>query len=351
MVRRKTIDYVFPYVDCDDPSWIAEYNKYVPKEKEKRSNWSTGMQRFRANDLLKYVFRSIEKNMPFIRTVHLLVMSESQVPEWVDRTKVHVVLHKDFIPEEFLPTFNSNTIESFLGNIPGLSERFIYGNDDLFITSKCYEYDFFEMSVPKYKIRRRKVMPHAPGDQLRMDDQKLITGKDSKYVHEVQHICMPYCLSTIKEVFNRHHDKIMASIGKFREAGQYNQWIFSLYQHLRKKHKNLGIRYFSTEIKPSTRAIYNCDWTEYKAICLNDSSETTQTDLEIVRKKLDKMFPKPCKFEKKLQEEPKKVEKKVEPVKTDGKQNRIENTVMVRRKKNSVAGKPSGKAWNEFFGI
>ena len=63
------------------------------------------------------------------------------------------------------------------------------------------------------------------------------------------------------------------------------------------------------------------------------------------------MFPKACKFEKKSQEEPKKVEKKIEPVKTDGKQNRIENTVMVRRKKNSTAGKPSGKAWNEFFGI
>ena len=339
---NKTIDYVFPYVDCDDPSWVEEYNKYVPKDKTKRSGWSTGMQRFRSNDLLKYVFRSIEKNMPFIRKVHLLVMSDSQVPDWVDREKVHVVLHKDFIPEEFLPTFNSNTIESFLANIPGLSERFIYGNDDLFITSKCAATDFFKVMTPKYEVIKRKYTPSAPGDQLRLDDQKLILGTSGKDVYEVQHICMPYCLSTIKEVAEKYNDEIMASVGKFRAPGQYNQWIYSLYQRKYKTQINKGIHYLSTEIRPNTRKRYDCDWSKYKAVCLNDSSETTQKDLKIVKQRLDKMFPNTSRFEKQKPKPVKKEEPK-QPVK------KPRQTPLKKRIITPSKSRPIRNGWGTFF--
>ena len=57
--------------------------------------------------------------MPFVRNVHLVVSGKTQVPEWAsDRLKV--VTHRDIIPEEFLPTFNSTTIEMFLHRIPEL---------------------------------------------------------------------------------------------------------------------------------------------------------------------------------------------------------------------------------------
>ena len=80
--------------------------------------------------------------MPFVRNVHLVVSGKTQVPEWAsDRLKV--VTHRDIIPEEFLPTFNSTTIEMFLHRIPGLDERFIYFNDDMFPVSPCREEDFF----------------------------------------------------------------------------------------------------------------------------------------------------------------------------------------------------------------
>ena len=55
--------------------------------------------------------------MSFIRTVHLVVSNIEQVPEWLDQSKVHVVLHKDIIPEDLLPTFNSTTIEMYLCGI------------------------------------------------------------------------------------------------------------------------------------------------------------------------------------------------------------------------------------------
>ena len=338
---EKTIDYVFPYVDCDDPSWIEEYNKYAPKKKTVENRWAVDMSRFRANDLLKYTFRSIEKNMPFIRKIHFIVMSESQIPSWLDREKVHVVFHKDFIPEEYLPTFNSNTIESFLSNIPGISDRFIYGNDDLFITSKCEEKDFFSGNVPKYTMEKRKYIPTAPGDGLRYDDKKLITGKDDKTVYEVQHICMPYVMDTLKEVYEKYKDRIEKSIGKFRERGQYNQWIYSIYQALNKKFINKGIKHLSTEIRPSLRGKYLVDWSRFKAICLNDSYNTTQTDLKLVKEKLERMFPSPSKFEKKKKKtvlaKPKPEEKpKAKPA---------AKTTKLKK------DRPDGKTWNTFFDL
>lgn len=333
---EKTIDYVFPYVDCDDPSWVEEYNKYAPKKRTAENKWATDMSRFRSNDLLKYVFRSIEKNMPFIRKVHMIVMSDSQVPEWINRDMVDIIYHKDYIPEEYLPTFNSNTIETFMGKLPGVSERFIYGNDDMFITSPCTEKDFFSGQTTKFSISTRDYRPKtAPGDKLRYDDKKLITGKKDKRVYEIQHILTPYLMSTINEVFDKYQDKILPGIGRFRDGNQYNQWIFSMYQHLRKKNINKGIKYMVTEMSPKKRSVYDCYWGKFKAICLNDSWNTTQKDLRIVKRKLDRMFPEPSKYE--IAEYETKPKKKAAPV-------RQKKKTVVKR-----SGRPEGRTWNEFF--
>ena len=88
--------------------------------------------------------------MPFIRTVHLVVSNVEQVPKWLDQRKVNVVLHKGIIPEILLPTFNSTTIEMFLCRIPGLSEHFIYSNDDMFAINPMTVDDFFKDGVPIY---------------------------------------------------------------------------------------------------------------------------------------------------------------------------------------------------------
>jgi hypothetical protein len=88
--------------------------------------------------------------MPFVRTVHLVVSNVEQVPEWLDQSKIHVVLHKEIIPESLLPTFNSTTIEMFLYRIPGLAEHFIYSNDDMFPINSMSAEDFFKDEIPVY---------------------------------------------------------------------------------------------------------------------------------------------------------------------------------------------------------
>lgn len=95
--------------------------------------------------------------MPFIRTVHLIVSNIEQVPEWLDQSKVHVVLHKDIIPEDLLPTFNSTTIEMYLHKIDGLSEHFIYSNDDMLAINALSQENFFKDGLPVYELIHRDI--------------------------------------------------------------------------------------------------------------------------------------------------------------------------------------------------
>ena len=140
-VKTSDIDYVFPYVDDSDDIWYSEYEKYYSGCYE--GDKANGMARYKTYDLLKYKFRCIEKNMPWVRNIYMIVACPSQVPQWLDTSKVKIVYHKDIIPEELLPTFNSTTIEMFLHNIEGLSEYFLYGNDDLYPTGKVTPNMFF----------------------------------------------------------------------------------------------------------------------------------------------------------------------------------------------------------------
>lgn len=139
------IDIVIPWVDDSDPSW-----------KEQRVCYSDGLAdgfddseaRFRDWGLLKYVFRGIHAFAPWVRTVHFVTWGH--LPEWLNRDyeKIHVVKHQDFIPEQYLPTFSATSIEWNLYRIEGLSDRFVYFNDDTFLLSPVKESDFFKNDVP-----------------------------------------------------------------------------------------------------------------------------------------------------------------------------------------------------------
>lgn len=135
------MDYVLPYVDCNDPVWLKEYQRINGK----------GMDpsRFRPFGTLRYAFRSIAKNMPFVDRIVLIVSNAEQVPEWVNRETVRIILHSEFMPAEHLPTFNSSAIESDMWRIEGLTARFIYGNDDIFVLNPLNEADFFDGELPR----------------------------------------------------------------------------------------------------------------------------------------------------------------------------------------------------------
>ncbi|MBR1627681.1 MAG: stealth family protein [Lachnospiraceae bacterium] len=141
------MDCVILWVDGNDPAWIQEKNKYAAKDSEEGADQRS--QRFRDWGTLKYLLRGIEKNAPFFRKIFFVTCG--QKPDWLNESHPKLVLvnHKDFIPEKYLPTFNANTIELNLHRIRGLSDRFVYFNDDMFLLQKTTPYDFFKKGRPR----------------------------------------------------------------------------------------------------------------------------------------------------------------------------------------------------------
>ena len=134
---REEIDFVIAWVDGSDPLWINERKKYD-------SNPNNNEVRFRDWGLLRYWFRCVEKNTPWVRKIHFVTWGH--VPAWLDtdHPKLHIVKHTDFIPEKYLPTFNSHTIELNLHRISGLADQFVYFNDDMFLTDEVQADYFFK---------------------------------------------------------------------------------------------------------------------------------------------------------------------------------------------------------------
>lgn len=137
------IDIVLPWVDGSDPAWRALRNKYMGE-----SEGDSSEERYRDWGLLKYVFRGIEKNLPWVRKVHFITCGH--LPPWLDTScsKLQIVKHEDYIPAQWLPTFSSHPIELNIHRISGLSEQFIYMNDDMFFVNPMAPSDFFRNGKP-----------------------------------------------------------------------------------------------------------------------------------------------------------------------------------------------------------
>ena len=100
--------------------------------------------RFADNQELKYSLRSIEKHAPWVRNV--FIVTNGQIPFWLDldNPRIKIVTHAELFPNaSHLPTFSSPAIESHLHRIPGLSQKFIYMNDDVMFADDVWPDDFY----------------------------------------------------------------------------------------------------------------------------------------------------------------------------------------------------------------
>lgn len=146
------IDLVLLWVNTEDKKWRAELTNCSKSE----PNFDN--IRYRDYGTLKYILRGVEKNAPWIRKVHLILAYESQVPDWLNTEcpKLEIHYHRDFIPLNLLPTFNSNCIELFLHRIPSLSNFYILFNDDQFIINKIDEKMFVDKDLPVFNGNVKK---------------------------------------------------------------------------------------------------------------------------------------------------------------------------------------------------
>ncbi|XP_037616627.1 N-acetylglucosamine-1-phosphotransferase subunits alpha/beta [Sebastes umbrosus] len=103
--------------------------------------------RFEDNEELRYSLRSVERHAPWVR--HIFIVTNGQIPSWLnlDNPRVTVVTHQDtFLNNSHLPTFSSPAIETHMHRIPGLSQKFIYLNDDVMFGKDVWPDDFYSHS-------------------------------------------------------------------------------------------------------------------------------------------------------------------------------------------------------------
>ncbi|RZI49600.1 glycosyl transferase [Lactococcus kimchii] len=155
---NEKIDFVVTYLDGADPAWIKERDEHRYLQ-AKGTQHENGNSRYRNMENFHFFLRAIEKYAPWVNKIH--VVTWGHTPEWLNtkHPKINVVNHKDFIPEEYLPTFNSNAIEFSFDKIPGISEHFVNFNDDMFLNAPMAPTDFFEKGLPRLQIMYAPFMP------------------------------------------------------------------------------------------------------------------------------------------------------------------------------------------------
>lgn len=144
------IDAVIPWVSGEDPAHQQKLNSYLPSSGRKRPK-SASPTRYAERGELEFCIVSILKYAPWIRKI--FIVTDNQTPHFMLNDPGHlkdqgifIVDHKDIFEgyRDLLPTFNSLSIETMIWRIPGLSEHFIYFNDDLALLKPTPATAFFE---------------------------------------------------------------------------------------------------------------------------------------------------------------------------------------------------------------
>jgi hypothetical protein len=183
------IDMVFTYCDGTDPKFIEEKNRFL-KEKDKVNNKSV---RFININEITYSVRSVLKFIPWINMIYII--TNKQIPPVELNPKVKIIDHTEIIPKQYLPTFNSDVIESFIHNIPELSNIFLYNNDDTMHTRYVDISDIIQ------------------GDKIIFRNYYNITERNkymneyTKRIHLTSRLFKQSCPSM--KLINNHHTKIL----------------------------------------------------------------------------------------------------------------------------------------------
>lgn len=236
-----TIDYVVPMVFPEDLNWRHDYVMSNGSKRDDKASLKNVRYRTWGTEYL--LVKCIQKFMPWIRDIIILLARPSQVQDWMkevaksqQRPRVRLVFHKEFIPSEKLPTFNSRAIEMYLHRIPGLSDYFLYGNDDMFPLSPLQETDFFQDGRPCFRTTTKTYNPENVFHMACMNGMNFVAKEFGKqystgWIH-IGHSTAPMLKKTCEMFWSRWPKEMESSITKFRMVQNFNQYIYSWWQIL-----------------------------------------------------------------------------------------------------------------------
>lgn len=303
------LDIVIPWVDGNDPKWKAEFKKYDRSQIE----CDIGDERYRDWELLKYWFRGVEYNAPWLGKIYFITWGH--LPHWLNIAHPNLVIinHKDYIPSKYLPTFSSHPIELNIHRIKGLSEKFIYFNDDFYLINKTKYSDFFIDSLPCDMAVLKKDIYYT-GDDVFLNVLKNNTMLINKHFKkksiikdnlkkwfdfsykdnllrtalfylstdinefpgfQYHHLPQPLLKSTLQEVWDLEYDYLdMVSSSKLRNYNDVNQYIFKNWQLCKGQFSPKNVKKIGKGFTLDDESIKHVDNIinnkKIKMLCLND---------------------------------------------------------------------------------
>lgn len=338
------IDFVLTWVDGSDKAWLATKRKYESSVVAlATSNPEVNDDcRYRDYGLLKYLFRGVERFAPWVNRMFFVTCG--QKPDWLDESnpKLRLVDHKEYIPSDYLPTFQSNTIELNLHRIPDLSEHFVLINDDMFFLRPVQPEFFFKKGLPVLPCdlaiptwlgwgHSSRILVNNCGVLKRsLDVNHLVWKHFWKYadvgalgftraaknlmsfaVNRVfipgtfGHLPLPHLKSTLDEIW-RKNPQIMdlATRNKFRNDNSVNQWLACAWNMVsgqfypaNEKRRGQLITIDSNSVSQICNIITR---QSFPQLCISDRENTPNLDqcFSEVAKAFDKLLPEKSSFEK-----------------------------------------------------
>lgn len=343
MKQQTEIDFVITWVDGNDPAWQKEkaaYSGQAGGSVNESTSIDSRDERYRDHELLQYWFRSVEKYAPWVRKIHFVTWGH--MPQWLDTSnpKLNIVRHEDFIPREFLPTFNCNPIEINIHRIKGLAEHFVYFNDDTFLNAPVQETDFFRdgkpcdilafqpvVANPANPVMSHLLLNNALVISKYFDKRENVKKQPGKYFCPCYppmylfynmleltfpkytgffsvHGPVPFCKQTFEELWEREEDMLReTSSHRFRSKDDLTDYLFRDWQKLTGNFhaKNLvkDFRYFELS-DDNSRLCQTIKEKRKKIICINDANKTI--DFDLIKKEIseayEKILPEKSSFEK-----------------------------------------------------
>lgn len=334
-VNISDIDFVMPWVDGSDPAWREEKarcegGKFSDDREERYRDW----------DNLKYWFRGVEKFAPWVRKVHFITWGH--LPSWLKREhpRLHIVRHEEYMPSECLPTFNSSALEINIHRISGLSEHFVYFNDDMFLIRDVEPKDFFRDGKPCDMLALQPVVanPASPAMSYlylnnamvlarHFDKRKNMKKQPGKYWKigypllyfgynlletvfplftgfYTVHGPSPFCRETFRKVWELEGEVLHeTSRHHFRSKEDVSQYLFREWQKLSGEFaaKNItrDFQYFDVD-SHNEKLLRVITGQKKKSICINDAN--IPIDFEGAKREIcgafEQILPEKCSFER-----------------------------------------------------
>ncbi len=302
------VDVVYTWVNGGDPRL---------REKRSRYDSSPHPHRYTDHQELKYSLRSVSQYLPWVN--HIYVVTDEQQPEWLsEHPKLSVVDHTEILDREYLPTFNSHVIESALHRIPGISEHYVYLNDDMVFLRPMLPTDFFTTAGFAYAFISYDALPQDGADQLysvtaQLNALEMINQRlECSFRQRMKHTYYPQRRSVLHELEREFHTEFQAMrMRRFRTAKDFvtcttlhAMWAYATGRGLLRSNRTHYISVRSADARRHYRRILaeKGKPDARSTLCLNDAMSPGDREAphyeDHLRQFCETYFPEPSPFER-----------------------------------------------------